>query len=231
MKLCQFETHCHTAETSPCGILTAAEVVDGMKAAGYAGTFITDHFYSRFFEKPGMQGLTWREKADRYLIGYRAATQRAGEVGLKVFLGLEVQPEGSPYEFLIYGPDEAFIMDAGPFYKWPLADIYRLMHENGFLVFQAHPYRFGLSPENPAYFDGIEIVNSQSRNISRNKLSLQFAFEHDVMVIAGGDVHMHEDIGLSGIMIPKDIDDVSSFIRYYKQVRTPELIVTCGGLT
>lgn len=229
MKLYQFETHCHTAETSPCGFLSAAEAVDGIKAAGYAGTFITDHFYSRFFDRPEMAGLSWREKAGRYLAGYRAAKRRGSQVGLRVFLGLEVQPEGSPYEFLIFGPDEAFIMEAGPFYKLPIADLYSLMHEHGFLVFQAHPFRFGLSPENPAFFDGIEIVNSQTRNKSRNKLSLRFAYEHDVMVIAGGDVHMSEDIGKSGIMLPGDVDDVSAFIAFYKQVRTPELIVTCGA--
>ncbi len=227
MKLYQFETHCHTAETSPCGFLTAAQAVDGTKAAGYKGTFITDHFYSRFFERPDIQALSWHEKVQRYLAGYRAAKKRGSQVGLKVLLGLEVQPEGSPYEFLIYGPDEAFLLEAGPFYQLPIEQIYSLMHENGFLVFQAHPFRFGLSPENPAFYDGIEIVNTQVRNKSRNRLSLKFARENDVMVIAGGDVHMSEDIGKSGIMLPGDVKDISSFINYYKQVRTPELIVTC----
>lgn len=227
MKLYQFETHCHTAETSPCGILSAAQAVDGIKAAGYAGTFITDHFYSRYFDKPEMQGLSWREKVGRYLTGFRAAKKRGSQVGLKVFLGLEVQPEGSPYEFLIYGPDEAFLMETGPFYRQPIEEIYSLMHQNGFLVFQAHPFRFGLSPENPSFYDGIEIVNTQVRNKSRNQLSLKFAYEHDVMVIAGGDVHMNEDIGKSGIMLPGRVKDVSSFIDYYNEVRTPELIVTC----
>ncbi len=227
MKLYQFETHCHTAETSPCGFLTAAQAVDGIKAAGYKGTFITDHFYSRFFERPDIQALSWHEKVQRYLAGYRAAKKRGSQVGIKVFLGLEVQPEGSPYEFLIYGPDEAFLLEAGPFYQLPIEQIYSLMHENGFLVFQAHPFRFGLSPENPAFYDGIEIVNTQVRNKSRNRLSLKFARENDVMVIAGGDVHMSEDIGKSGIMLPGDVKDISSFINYYKQVRTPELIVTC----
>ena len=227
MKLYQFETHCHTAETSPCGFLTAAQAVDGIKAAGYKGTFITDHFYSRFFERPDIQALSWHEKVQRYLAGYRAAKKRGSQVGIKVFLGLEVQPEGSPYEFLIYGPDEAFLLEAGPFYQLPIEQIYGLMHENGYLVFQAHPFRFGLSPENPAFYDGIEIVNTQVRNKSRNRLSLKFARENDVMVIAGGDVHMSEDIGKSGIMLPGDVKDISSFINYYKQVRTPELIVTC----
>lgn len=227
MKLYQFETHCHTAETSPCGFLTAAQAVDGIKAAGYKGTFITDHFYSRFFERPDIQTLSWHEKVQRYLAGYRAAKKRGSQVGLKVFLGLEVQPEGSPYEFLIYGPDEAFLLEAGPFYQLPIEQIFSLMHQNGYLVFQAHPFRYGLSPENPAFYDGIEIVNSQIRHQSRNRLSLQFAVEHNVMVIAGSDVHMSEDIGKSGIMLPGDVKDIASFIDYYKKVRTPELIVSC----
>lgn len=102
------------------------------------------------------------------------------------------------------------------------------MHENGFLVFQAHPYRSGLSPENPAYIDGIEIVNAQPRNRSHNPLALKFAAKHDVMIIAGGDVHMANDIGRAGIMVPEMVDSVEDFIAFYREVRTPELIITCG---
>ena len=103
------------------------------------------------------------------------------------------------------------------------------MHAHGFLVFQAHPYRFGFSPDDPANFDGIEIVNAQPRNISRNDRALKFAFAHDVMVLAGGDVHMAGDIGRSGIMLPDSVESVRDFIEYMKEVRSPELIVTCGA--
>lgn len=228
MKLYQFEMHCHTAETSPCGILTAAEIVDGLKAAGYRGTFITDHFYSRFFEKRGIAELPWEQQAESYLKGYRAAKKRGDEIGLTVLLGLEVQPEDSPFEFLVYGPDERFIIEHGPFYRLTTPELYALMHANGFLVFQAHPYRFGLSPDDPAHYDGIEIVNAQPRNKSHNKRALEFAFTHDVMVIAGGDVHMDGDIGRGGIMLPDSVQNVQDFIAYMKEIRTPELIVTYG---
>lgn len=228
MKLYQFETHCHTAESSPCGVLTGAEVADGMKEAGYMGTFITDHFYSRFFDQRHIADLPWDAQVDRYLAGYKATKQRGDEIGLKVFLGLEVQVEDSPFEFLVYGPDEQFIKEYGPFYQFSTADFYQLMHNHGFLVFQAHPYRFGLSPENPKYFDGIEMVNAQPRNDSRNKLALQFAFENNILKIAGSDVHLEGDIGRSGIMLPGTINSTADFIDYYKKVRTPELIITYG---
>ncbi|MEL7603879.1 MAG: PHP-associated domain-containing protein [Bacillota bacterium] len=228
MRFVQFEMHCHTAEASPCGILTAAEVVDGLKAAGYHGVFITDHFYSRFFDTRGVAGLPWEQQAEKYLAGYRAAKKRGDEIGLKVFLGLEVQPEDTPYEFLVYGPDERFIMEQGPFYRLTTPQVYALMHSHGFLMFQAHPYRFGLSPDDPANFDGIEIVNAQPRNDSHNKRALQFAFSHDVMVIAGSDIHMNGDIGRGGIMLPEEISSPQDFIDYMREVKTPELIVTYG---
>ena len=228
MKLYQFETHCHTAETSPCGILTAVEVVDGLKAAGYRGVFITDHFYSRFFETRGISALPWEQQAELYLAGYRAAKKRGDEIGLLVFLGLEVQPEDTPFEFLVYGPDEQFIIEHGPFYRRSTKELYALMHAHGYLVFQAHPYRFGLSPDDPAHFDGIEIVNAQPRNLSHNKRAVEFASTHDVMLIGGSDVHMKGDIGRGGIMLPESVESVQSFIEYMKEVKAPELIVTYG---
>jgi hypothetical protein len=229
MKLYQYEMHCHTAETSPCGILAAAEVADGFKEAGYRGVFITDHFYSRFFETKGMKKLPWEQQAQKYLAGYRAAKKRGDEIGLKVFLALEVQPEDTPFEYLVYGPDERFILEQGPFYRLPAREMSALMRSHGYLVFQAHPYRFGLSPDDPQNFDGIELVNTQPRNFSHNRRALDFAFSHDVMLIAGGDVHMKGDIGRGGVMLPEGIDSVQDFIKYMKEVRTPELIVTCGA--
>ncbi len=228
MKFVQFETHCHTAESSPCGVLTAAEVVDGLKAAGYNGVFITDHFYSRFFDTPGIAELPWEGQAEKFLAGYRIAKKRGDEIGLKVFLGLEVQPEDTPYEFLVYGADERFVLEQGPFYQLTTKQMVDLMHSHGLLVFQAHPYRFGLSPDDPGHYDGIEIVNAQPRNVSHNRRALQFAFSHDVMVIAGSDIHMKGDIGRGGIMLPEGIESPEGFIEYLKEVRTPELIVTYG---
>ena len=228
MKLYQFETHCHTLESSNCGIVSGEQIVDGLKEAGYIGTFITDHFYSRFFQKKKLVHLDWEEQVDAFLAGYKAAKKRGDEIGIKVFLGLEVQAEDSPFEFLVYGPDEAFILENGPFYKLSTKELYSLMRKNGFLMFQAHPFRFGLSPENPKYFDGIEIVNAQPRNDSRNKRALEFANRNDVMKIAGSDVHVKGDIGRSGIMLPKSINGTQDFIEYYKEVKTPELIITYG---
>ena len=72
------------------------------------------------------------------------------------------------------------------------------------------------------------MLNAQPRNDSRNKLALEFAHKNDIMKIAGSDVHVKEDIGRSGIMLPGNINSTKDFIDYYKKVRTPELIITYG---
>ena len=57
------ETHLHTAETSPCGKVSAAEMVKRYYDAGYKTLFITDHFYTKYFETLG--NLSWEEKIER----------------------------------------------------------------------------------------------------------------------------------------------------------------------
>lgn len=39
----KIETHLHTARCSHCGRLSAREIVEGYKAAGYSALVVTDH--------------------------------------------------------------------------------------------------------------------------------------------------------------------------------------------
>ncbi len=228
MKLKEIETHCHTKEVSPCSKISAVEIVRLYHQKGYHAVFITDHFISLYFEDNNMHKKSWEEKVDIYLSGYRAAKKEGDKLGLKILLGMEVQPVSSPYDFLVYGADEAFIKEEGPFYMLETKDFYSLMRKNGFIVFQAHPYRYGLAPENPKYYDGIEIFNAHPRQQSRNNLALKFAYEHRLWTIAGSDTHRPEDAGRSGVMMPEYIGSEKAFVEYYKTAGSPELIIISG---
>jgi predicted metal-dependent phosphoesterase TrpH len=226
LRLREIETHCHTREVSPCSRIPAAEIVRLYHEKGYAGVFITDHFTSVVFEDPKRSGRKWEEQVDLYLAGYKAAKAEGDRLGIRVFLGLEVQPASTPFDFLVYGVDEAFIKEKGPFYKLETRDFYHLMHINGKLVFQAHPYRYGLEPEEPKYIHGVEIFNAHPRHQSRNNLALKYAFDHNLWTIAGSDVHQAGDIARSGVMLPESVDSESAFVDYYRQNGSPELIIT-----
>jgi predicted metal-dependent phosphoesterase TrpH len=228
MKLVEIETHCHTMEVSACGRIPAEEVARLHHEKGYHALFITDHFTKAFFESGRMRNKNWEEKVDLYMEGYRKAKKAGDRLGIKVFFGLEATPPSSPYDFLVYGVDEAFLKEKGPIYNLGIRDLYNLMHVSGKIIFQAHPYRYGLEPEDPAYYHGVEIFNAHPRQQSRNNLALKFAYEHQLWTIAGSDVHQIGDVGRSGVMMPESVDSEKAFVEYYRQNGSPELIITFG---
>ncbi len=224
-KLREIETHCHTKEVSPCSRIGAEALVSLYHQYGYYAIFITDHFKADVFERDGMRGKSWEEQADYYLSGYKKAKKLGDTLGIRVFLGLEVTPAASPYDFLVYGADEAFIKEQGPFYMLETPKFYEKMHQNGKIVFHAHHYRYGLEPEDPRYYDGIEIFNAHPRQQNRNQLALQLANAHGLLTIAGSDAHDKADAGRSGVMMPESVDSEAAFVDYYRQNGSPELII------
>ena len=224
-RLREIETHCHTKEVSPCSRISAEELVTLYHQYGYYAVFITDHFKDEVFEQEKMRGKSWAEQADLYLSGYKNAKRMGDKLGIKVFLGLEVTPAASPYDFLVYGADEAFIKEQGPFYQLEMPEFSDLMHKNGKLIFHAHPFRYELEPEDPQYYDGIEIFNAHPRMQNRNQMALQLANEHGLWTISGSDAHHEGDAGRSGVMMPESVDSEAAFVDYYRQNGSPELII------
>lgn len=234
MKTYQAEMHCHTREASPCSRIPAKYLVQGYQQAGYRYVFITDHCHPNNFGTPSLRKKSWQKKIDYMMSGYDAAVEYAKGTGLVVLQGMEVvlgygkaSEVGS--DFLVYGFQKEFLYDYPNLYDMNYGDFYRLMHENGFLVFQAHPYRYGLAPIEPICYDGVEAVNAHSEHLSHNKKAIQYAAEHNIYVISGSDAHTEEDIGRGGIMLPGDIETPMDVVQYIKENGSPELIVTFGA--
>ena len=223
------ETHAHTHEVSDHAKATGAQVVDRCIRWGYNGVIITDHFAS--FKAWG-DGLSWEEKMNRYLSGYRNAKAHAPD-GFKVFLGMEISFSCSRNDYLVYGFDEEFLyrnsgmvsMDPGTFR--PFADTH------GLLVFHAHPFRFGTTIVEPHLLDGIEIHNGSRKYSSDPATARAWADTWGLIKIAGSDYHgsmwngTTEDIAPGGIglcRVPDTIGDVVAQLRE----RTHE--VYCGEL-
>ena len=75
-----FDPHTHTAETSKCGHLPAAEVVDRYMRHGFSGLVVTDHLHPEYLSRIDTDH-DWNKVIDHYLSGYRASKQRGDEVG------------------------------------------------------------------------------------------------------------------------------------------------------
>lgn len=197
----KYDIHTHTSEVSPCGKIKALEVVHLYKQAGYSGIVITDHYYKGYFDKIDSQ--SWDEKIDHYLEGYKKAYNEGIRLGLNVILGAEMRFDDGAEDFLIYGIDEEFLRENPELYSFNLIEFRKLVKDKEILIYQAHPFRPGLTVQEPELLDGIEIYNGNPRHDSKNDLAYSFAVKNGLKMISGSDFHQIQDLGRGGIVLKK----------------------------
>ena len=91
----RYDTHVHTSPVSRCAKATVRQTVEFYKKKGYDGIFITNHFldgninidYSEPYEK----------KIEFYFSDYEEALKIGEELGLKIFLGVELSYRGTDF--------------------------------------------------------------------------------------------------------------------------------------
>lgn len=195
----KIELHSHSAESSRCGSIEAAEVVKKYKEAGYSALVLTDHYYARFFDK--ISELTWDKQLEKYLKGYNTAQKTAKNTNFKVFLGIEIKFEDDPNEYLVYGLDEEFLLNHPNLHHLTLEKFKKLIlaQKQKTLIFQAHPYRSGMAPVANEFLDGLEVYNGNPRHDSQNEKAFNYAKEHNLKMISGSDFHEYEDLARGGI--------------------------------
>lgn len=208
-----FDSHVHTSEVSFCGKVPAMEMVRRYKKAGYEGIIITDHYYGGYFDS--LSGLPWEQKVESFLSGYKIALKEGSRIGLKVLLGMEITFFNSPEDYLVYGLDEEYLIGNPKLYDHTLDSFKSYIEGTGALIFQAHPFRRGLTPAPYDLLDGVEIYNGNPRHNSNNDSAYAYAKDNNLKMIAGSDGHQIEDVGKAGILIPKEIDSMDKFIEWY----------------
>jgi predicted metal-dependent phosphoesterase TrpH len=204
------DLHVHTRETSFCGRTKGQMVAVLYKKAGYDGIVITDHYNKGYFRR-FPKWMPWEKKIDHFLRGYRSAYAEGEKIGLKVFFGIELKFNKSPREYLVYGIDAAFLKDYPELYKLGLEKFRRLVDSLApkykILIFQAHPFRPGITPADPALLDGVEVYNGNPRQNSHNDLAFSFAKKHNLKMISGSDFHRLPDLARGGVVFRQAIKE------------------------
>lgn len=224
MNTFKLDTHIHTYETSSCGKVEAIEAVHLYKESGYNGIAITDHYFREYFDS--LESLSWEEKADIFLKGYRTALYEGKKIGLKVILGMEIRFEENINDYLIYGIDENFLKDYKELYNLGLEKFRNMTKNMGIVIFQAHPFRPTMIPTPPSLIDGIEVYNGNPRHDSQNPLARAYAEEHGLKMISGSDFHQLEDLARGGVILPEDVNDSFELAEMLTAGKVKELIVT-----
>ncbi len=218
-QMIKFELHAHTKENDICANMTADEIVKAYKGAGYDGIVITNHFFDLSLEwyKDELAGCDHRGVIDYYLKGYRKAKATGDAIGMTVLMGLELRFDGTINDYLVYGVDEDFL------YKSPLLNTLNL---DSFLeilppdaiLYQAHPFRNGMTVTDPKKLYGIEVFNGGTSE-DRNEMAELWAEKFELNKISGSDFHGIQHLARGGVIFQNNIRDSKQLVTQLKAGR------------
>ena len=213
-----FDPHTHTAETSKCGRLPAAEVVDRYVRHGFAGLVVTDHLHPEYLSRIDT-GHDWNAVCDHYLSGYRASKRRGDEVGLQVLLGAELRFPENDNDYLVYGIDEQWLR-SNPYVCCMSAQEFFDKFHDQVLIIHAHPYRDGNTTVFEDAVHGTEIINGNPRHDNYNNRALELARRHpEYYRLAGSDTHEDGDEARAGVLLPEKPEDSFAYKALIQQHR------------
>ena len=213
-----FDPHTHTAETSKCGHLPAAEVVDRYVRSGFSGLVVTDHLHPEYLSRID-KDHDWNKAMDHYLSGYHASKKRGDEVGFQVILGTELRFPENDNDYLVYGIDEDWLRSNPYVCCMSAREFFQKFHDQ-VLIIHAHPYRDGNTVVFEDAVHGTEIINGNPRHNNHNDLALDLARRHpDFFRLAGSDTHQAGDEARAGVILPEKPADSFAYKDLIEQRR------------
>ncbi len=212
----KYETHLHTAPVSKCAGASVRETLEFYKKTGYDGVFITNHFldghvnidYSRPF----------KEKIDFYFSDYEEGVKLGKELGIKVFLGVEISYCGT--DFLIYGLDKKWYSSNPELLEMTMKEKLARIREGGGFIVHAHPFREARYIDHirlfPQSIDAVEAVNA-CRTDFENRMAHEYAKNYGFFEVAGSDNHYAEkQEKLAGVQTKQPINSERDYIEMVK---------------
>ena len=209
----RYETHCHTSPVSACGRASVRETLEFYKEMGYDGVFISNHFLD------GNIGIDWHtpvnEKLDFYFSDYEEAVKLSDEIGIKVFLGIEMSYGGT--DFLVYGLSKKWWYDHADILQERKSKQLPFMMSEGALVVHAHPFREANYIDHirlfPRGVEGVEVLNAE-RTDFENKMADLYADSYGFLKTAGSDNHVGRNAKrLAGLECEDAVESVEDFIK------------------
>ncbi len=211
----RYETHMHTSGVSACSTADVREILELYKKIGYDGVFITNHFLDGNIRLDVIP--SYKEGLEFYFSDYLKGVEIGKEIGLKVFLGIEISHLGT--DFLIYGLDKEWYFEHPEIENMEKTQQLKFLMDSGALVIQAHPYREASYIDHirlfPRSVHGVEIYNAKGTELE-SKMAIHYAESYGLLKFAGSDKHdVAEQTLLAG---EESVTPINSEIEFIKQV-------------
>ena len=207
-----YETHLHTAPVSRCARSTALEVLTMYRDMGYRGVFVTNHFIDGNINID--KTLPYEDRIRFYFSDYEEAKAIAPEIGIDVFLGVELSFGGT--DFLVYGLSPDWFLSHPEIEEMKKSDELRLMASEGALIIQAHPFREANYIDHirlfPRQIHGVEVLNA-CRTEFENSMAKIYADSYGLIHFAGSDTHSCAKKYFAGMSSETPIESEEDFIN------------------
>ena len=201
-----FDMHVHSAEGSPCAKITNRELVRAYKEKSYDGFVLTNHV-SRGYMVNSYK-LSYNDYCKYIYDVYLQAKQYGDEEGIKVMFGQEFSLDATiSNDYLVYGLSYEQMIDYGDMMTWTPAKLKEVANKDGFLFYQAHPFRNGMFVKQPGIVDGIEVYNGHGNHDSRNDIANMWADKFGFRKLSGSDFHGVLTMEPGGVYFEDEIND------------------------
>ncbi len=207
------DMHTHSSGASSCCRLNAEEIVEAAKNIGVDGIILTNHYRSSDCEK----FPTGKDYAEHYIKECHRAKAHGDKIGLKVFFGIEVTVTfADRIHLLIYGVKEDFLRENPYIYELSQKELYELVHKNGGILVEGHPFRHDCPILDTTYLDALEINCHPLYKDTHYDVLYDAAKKAGLMLTCGSDYHGDTYRPECGTYFPanvKTIEDIANFIK------------------
>lgn len=215
----KIELHLHTKYVSGCGQLGVEQLLEGYRDAGYSAITVTDHFNRDTFRKLNMDPAGEGNHVEAFLDGFHRLRDAAAAYGIRVYKGAELRFDGSNNDYLLFNYPDELLQNPEQVFTMGLPTFCTMSREAGALLIQAHPFRYGCTPADRAFLDGVEILNLHPDHNSRNDLAQRWGAELGLIQVSGSDCHKSHHIGRGGILAEELPADESALVALLRSGR------------
>ncbi|MBQ4601752.1 MAG: PHP domain-containing protein [Clostridia bacterium] len=213
------ELHFHTQETSHCAKVPAVAGIRAFKEHGYECVVVTDHLNRSYYKEFYDGTLSYKDATDKWLMGYRTAKAEGDKLGVKVFLGCELDFDNgiAKNEYLVYGMTEEMFYEHSELWTLDEKSFKEFADSHGLFVAQAHPFRPWCKPCPAEHLHGVEVFNSHPRHDQRNHLAMEMWLTSDLIPLCGSDYHEADAVRGCGVDLVRDAESIQDIIAMLRK--------------